>query len=517
MKSPFPFTPWIFAGASLLLATACSSNNPDPSSGSTTTRTKGRVIVSSETGSSVHVIDLEQALVEDQAKAFSNPSDMMISPEGQFALMVQTSGNRVDFLKMGTSVTTTSDTTTETDGHEGHNHKPRFASGHDHDDEANSSETSTSDTSSTSSVDSIDLSITGQGLGHVIARGAWISIQLAEKVIVISEENLENKINSINESLVNEIAGTLPGVPMDEEHIAIGNKVYEIEDASVLHSGSNLSANNLMSSNILSATRSGEGTALFGTDQGLLVVGKHTESGNTEWEDFMIPYPTPSEVQIFLAEEHDHEEEEAGDEEHDEHEEVAEHRVATQWATLDGLGHAFAHLTHEDHSAGVYLVEAEGLEPDGDLTSVFEYLDGTSSATSKPMEMTLVKLHEEEEHHEDEEEEEEHEETTYLLILMSSGNLRLHDASNEGAYLRTLSSVINPITDFHAGENNLPGLTAGLGKVFIGDPSNNEVHQIDLDSFKKELTWSLDTAPNRLLLMGESTLGEASDHDHDHD
>jgi len=53
--------------------------------------------------------------------------------------------------------------------------------------------------------------------------------------------------------------------------------------------------------------------------------------------------------------------------------------------------------------------------------------------------------------------------------------------------------------------------------VFIGDPSNNEVHQIDLDSFKKELTWSLDTAPNRLLLMGESTLGEASDHDHDHD
>jgi hypothetical protein len=76
--------------------------------------------------------------------------------------------------------------------------------------------------------------------------------------------------------------------------------------------------------------------------------------------------------------------------------------------------------------------------------------------------------------------------------------------------------VIAPVSDFHAGENNLPGMTAGFGKVFVGDPSNNEIHQIDLESFETELTWSLETTPNRLLLMGESTLGESSEDSHDH-
>jgi hypothetical protein len=185
---------------------------------------------------------------------------------------------------------------------------------------------------------------------------------------------------------------------------------------------------------------------------------------------------------------------------------------------MDGLGHAFAHLTHENHSAGVYIVEAQGLEETSDLTNVFGYLAGTSSPTERPVAMSLVTLHEEEEHHEEEgATEEAHTDTKYLLILMSSGNLRIHDAVNEGAHVRTIDSLITPVTDFHAGENNLPGMTAGFGKVFVGNPSNNAIHQIDLKSFKEELSWSLSAKPNRLLLMGESTLGESSGHDHDHD
>jgi hypothetical protein len=448
---------------------------------------------------------------------------MIISPEGQFALMVQSSGNRVDLLKMGTSVVaSTEESSSGTDDH-GHDHgKPRLAGDHDHGSESSSdSSNSESSSTSTSSVDQVDISITGDGLGHVVARGQWMSVQFSDKIVVIAEEDLENKLNSISETIVHEIVSSdnfsksLPAVPMDEEHIAIGNWIFEIKENGMganLNTGSNVTANGLVSANILSATRSGEGTALFGTDQGLLVVGKHTESGNVEWEDLMVPYPTVAEANIFLAEEHDHGEgeEEAG---HDEHEEVEENRAASEWATMDGLGHAFAHLTHEDHSAGIYLVEAEGKEEPSEVS--FEYLDGTSSSSSRPMLMTIVTLHEEEEH--EEEEEEEHTETQYLLILMSSGNLRVHDAVNEGAFVRTLDSVISPITDFHAGENNLPGMSAGLGKVFIGDPSSNEVHQIDLETFQAELTWNLSMTPNRLLLMGESTMSEGSGTTHDHD
>jgi hypothetical protein len=528
---PFSIPSLLCGGTLAVLALACSSSNPDPTSGATSTRSKGRVLVSSETGTDVYVLDLEQAIVETQSKSVANASEMIISPEGKYAFMVQASGNRVDIFKMGTSAVASSSEEADSglDEH-GHDHgKPRLAAEdeHDHGSSESSSESSESSSTSTSSVDQVDIAITGEGLGQVVARGKWVAIQFAEEVVVIAEDDFENS-NSINQSIVNTIVAPtqikgIPGVPMDEEHIAIGNWVFEIENNTTgtnLSSGKNASANALLSSNVLSATRSGEGTALYGTDQGLLVVGKHTESGNVEWEDLMVSYPTVPEAQIFLAEEHDHDEEEGEEEHGDEHEEVIEHRSATQWATMDGLGHAFAHLTHENHSAGMYLVEAEGLEEDSDLTNVFEYLVGTSSASERPVAMSIVVLHEEEEHHDEvegEEEEEEHTDTKYLLILMSSGNLRVHDAANEGAFVKTIDALITPVTDFHAGENNLPGMTAGLGKVFVGDPSTNAIHQIDLKSLKEELSWSLGTKPNRLLLMGESTLGESSSQSHDHD
>lgn len=513
MKPYFFFTPLLMGGLTLFWALACSTSNPNPTSGTSSTRTNGRILASSETGSALYVLDLQQGLVETQTISVSASPELVISPEGQFALVAQASGNKVDIMKMGTSTATSSSTTTESstesDDH-GHSHgKPRFSS-------SSSSSTSSSDTSSSSSssVTQVDLSITGTGLGHVVARGQWMAVQFASKVVAVAEEDLENKLNSISESIVYQITTTLPGVPMDEEHIALGNKVVEIKDGTVLHSGANISGNAILSSNILSLTRSGEGTALFGTDQGLLVVGKYTESGNTVWEDLMVPYPTPSESQIFLAEdEHGHEEgeEESDEEEHgDEHEEVEENRAVTEWAALDGLGHAFAHLTHESHSVGVYRVEAEGLESDSNLSSVFTYLEGTSSTNARPLALRIIKIHEEEEG------DEEHSDTIYLLILMSDGSLRIHDAANEGAFVRTISSVITPVTDFHAGENNLPGMTAGLGKVFIGDPSTNKIHQIDLETFQTELTWNLGTSPNRLLLMGESTLSESSSDSHDH-
>ena len=521
---PYFFTPsLLWVGILGLLALACSSSNPDPTTGGTSTLTKGRVLATSETGTSIYVLDLEQGIVETQAKSVSSAAKMIISPEGKYSFMAQASGNRVDIFKMGTSTTAsaTSETSAAVDEH-GHNHKPRFSGDHDHGTTVTTSSgaSSTTSSTSTSSVDLVDMSITGTGLGQVVARGKWVAVQFAEEVVVVAEDDFENiKSNSISETIdvvhkistPNQIKG-MPGVPMDEEHIAIGNWVFEIEDntsGANLSYGKNSSANALLSSNILTATRSGEGTALFGTDQGLLVVGKHSESGNVEWEDLMVSYPTVPESQIFLSEGHDHEEgeEEVVEEHGDEHEEVMEHRSATQWATMDGLGHAFVHLTHESHSAGIYLVEAEGLEEDSDLTKVFEYIDGTSSTSERPVGMTIVTLHEEVESAD----------KKYLLILMSSGNLRIHDAANEGAFVKSIESLITPVTDFHVGENNLPGMTAGLGKVFVGDPSTNSIHQIGLKSFQVELSWKLSIKPNRLLLMGESTLSEGSNAAHDHD
>ena len=522
----FSSIPSLLCGGTLaILALACSSSNPDPTTGAASTRSNGRVLVSSETGTEVYVLDLQQSLVETQSKPIANASEMIISPEGKYAFLAQASGNRVDIFKIGTSVAaTTSEADSGLDEH-GHNHgKPRLAADDEHNhgttDTSSGSSNSDSNLTSTSSVDQINMSITGKGLGQVVARGKWVAVQFAEEVVVIAEDNFENS-NSINQSIVNTIAAPtqikgIPGVPMDEEHIAIGNWVFEIENNTTgtnLSYGKNASANALLSSNVLSATRSGEGTALYGTDQGLLVVGKHTDSGNVEWEDLMVSYPTILEAQIFLAEEHAHNKEEAEEEHDDEHAEVIENRSATQWATMDGLGHAFAHLTHENHSAGIYLIEAEGLEEDSDLTNVFEYLEGTSGANERPVRMSLVVVHGEEVA----EEEEDHSDTKYLLILMSSGNLRVHDAANEGAFVKTLDSLITPVTDFHAGENNLPGMTAGLGKIFVGDPSTNAVHQIDLKTLQVELNWSLGTKPNRLLLMGESTLGESSTQSHDHE
>ena len=548
MKASQVISSLALGGAAFLLALACSTSDPSPTSGDASTRSSGgRLLAVSETGTSVYVVDLEQGIVETDAMSLSNAVEMVISPEGQYAFMVQASGNRVDVMKVGTStsVSTEEDSGDDEDDH-GHSHgKARFSDGHDHGSESSSeSSDAESISSSGSSVDTVDISITGDGLGKVVARGPWVATQFHHEVVVVGEDDLESSLsNSITE--VVDVVHTIeteghaiegfPGVPMDEEHIAIGNWVFEIEDndsGANLHQGSSAAANLLESGNILSASRSGEGTALFGTDQGLLVLGKHTEEDEVEWVDLMVPYPEVAEAQIFLAEEHHHDEDEEEhddeEEEHgDEHEEVEEHRAATAWATMDGLGHAFVHLTHEEHSAGVYLVEAEGLEEDSDLTTVFEYLDGTSSSSVRPVSMSIVTLHGEEEHHDEDEdehddeeegdEEEEHSDTSYFLILMSSGDLRIHDAANEGAFVRTISSVISPVTDFHEGENNLPGMSAGLGKVFVGDATTNEVHQIDLESFQVELTWNLGTTPNRLLLMGESTLSEGHDDDHDHD
>lgn len=531
------FLPLLLGGVTTVLSLACATSDPNPTTGDASTRSSGgRLLAASETGTSVYVIDLEQGVVEASAKSVLNSAEMVISPEGRYAFLVQPSGNRVDVMKVGTSVSASSgEESSELDEH-GHDHgKPRFSGDHDHGSESSSDSSGEESSSSSSSVDQVDISITGEGLGDVIARGKWVATQFAGEVVVIAEDDLENnKSNSISETIDvvhkittagNRIAG-FPGVPMDEEHIAIGNWVFEIEDnttgANLFSGNFNAAANALLSSNILSATRSGEGTALFGTDQGLLIVGKHTESGNVEWVDLLVDYPVVAEANIFLAGDHDHEKPRfAGG---DEHEEVEENRAATEWATMDGLGHAFVHLTHEDHSAGIYLVEAEGLEADSFTGNVFEYLPGTSSNSSRPLCMSIISVHSEEEHHDEEEEEEEeeheHSDSHYLLILMSSGNLRIHDAGNEGAHLKTLTSLISPVEDFHEGENNLPGMSAGFGKVFVGDPASSQLHQIDLESFSVELTWNLETTPNRILVMGESTMsedehGDEDDHDHD--
>jgi len=498
----------ILGGLSLLLclSLACSSGDGTPTSGTSSQKTEARLLIGSETEAAVGVIDLEQSALESSTKSYSSAPEMIASPEGQFAFMVQSSGNRVDVLKMGTSVAITDSSTeaaseADDDGHDhGHDHgKPRASS--------DSEESS----SATSSVVSVSLSLTGENLGRVVSKGEWISFQFDNKVYVLSEEGLESQLDSLTESPLYEKASQLPGVPLDAEHIALGANVFEIMEDTQVHGSANVVALSLTSDNILSATRSTEGIALFGTDQGVLLVCKHTESGNTEWEDFMVPYPTIVEENIYLASDHDHEGEEE-DESVDEHDEVAENVIATQWASHDALGHAFAHLTHETHSAGIYLIEASTLEEDS-VQEAWTYIDGTSDASARPVAMTIAKMPEAEH-----EEDEEHVDEYRLLILMSSGNLRIHDAVEEGAFIAELSGVVASVEDFHEGEGNFPGLTAGLGKVYVGDPSRHLIHQIDLSTLSIELTWSSDLSPNRLLLLGESSRAEGeSDHDHDHE
>lgn len=493
----------------LCLSIACSSSDSTPTSGSSSAKPEGRLLIASETGSSVGVIDLEQSALESSSKSYTSAPELVVSPEGQYAFVVQASGNRIDILQMGESVelSDSEESSTEEDEH-GHSHgKPRFSSESD-------------DSSSSSSVNSVDLSITGENPGLVVSKGQWISFQFEEKLYLLSEEGLETQVNSLTESPLVEKTTSLPGVPLDEEHVAIGANVYEITEDEQIHTSTNATALALTSANILSATRSAEGVALFGTDQGVLLICKHTESGNVEWEDFMVPYPTVSESAIFLAEEHDHDEEEEEEEEHeDEHDEVIENIIATQWATHDALGHAFAHLSHETHSAGIYLIEASGLEED-EVDDAWEFIEGSSSESARPVAMTIAKMPEEEHEHdedeEEEEEEEEHADEYRLLVLMSSGNLRIYDAVDEGTFLSEMSGVVTSVDDFHEGEGNLPGLAAGLGKVYVGDPSTNEIHQIDLETTTVELTWSSSINPDRLLFLGESTLGE-SDDDHDHE
>jgi len=487
----------------LYFSIACSgSDDASPTTGTSSQKVVGRLLVASEVASSVAVIDLEQSALESSMKSYSSSSILVASPEGNFAFVVQSAGNRIDVLEMGESVSITSESTetAEVDDH-GHDHgKPRF-SGEDESD---------STTTSTTSVSTVALSLTGENPGFIISKGEWISFQFQDKVYVVSEEGLENNLNSITQTLLHEKTSIFPGIPLDSEHIALGANVFEIEEDTQLHTSTNATALSLTSDNILSATRPAEGVALYGTDQGLLLVCEHTESGNVEWEDFFVPYPSILEENIFLASGHEHEEGEAEEEGEDEHEEVMENAAAKDWATHDGLGHAFAHLTHEDHSAGVYLVEANTLEEDG-VVDAWEFLAGTSNVSYRPLALAIAKMPEEEH-----DEEEEHVDEYLLLILTSEGHLRVHDAVDEGSLITILENVIPAVTDFHEGEGNLPGLTAGLGKAYVGDPSTNQIHQIDLSSYAVELTWVGELSPNELLFLGESSHAEGAEgHDHD--
>lgn len=498
----------------LLFSIACSSNDPSPTTGTTSVKTKGRLLIGTDTATSLNVLDLEQSAVETQSKTFSKAPVLLASPEGNYAFVVQSSGNKVNILKMGASVSTTATTTTSstTAGHEGHSHKPklkpRYGAGHDHGAEStasSSSSTESSSTSSTSSVETLEMALTGENLGISVSKGKFITFQFKNTVSVVSEENLEK--NTINEKVVYTITSTWPGVPMDSEHLAIGGNVVEIADGASLHSAANTTVKSIVSSNVLSATRAAEGVALFGTKQGVVVVKKHTESGNLVWEDFIVNYPEVPESQIFLAEGHTHAKpdiEILAEEEHseDEHKEVEENRAATGWATHDALGHAFVHLTHENHSAGVYLMEI-GSEEENEASKL-EYLADTSSSTVRPVALDIAFF-----------ENSDHVQKYYLLILMSNGDLRIHDAKDEGKFLKVITGVTAAVTDFHAGEGNYPGLSSGLGKVYVGNPSTNQIHQIDLTSYTTELTWSVDQKPNQLLLLGQSTLSTSTEsHDH---
>jgi hypothetical protein len=488
IQSHFNKAPILLFASVLSLALACSSSNPNPAGGLASQKTNGRLLVSSETGTSVQIIDLQQSIVEAAPKSFDHSHRLVASPGGQFAFVVQASGNRVDLLKMGTSTAVSTESTT-TSG-DGHNHKPRYHTGTE---AAAVTTTASTSNSSSSSVDAVDYSITGEGLKSVVARGQWIAIQFKDKVVALSEENLESKSNSITESIVKEFTSPFPGIAIDEEHIALGANVFNLSSGgNVFQSSANLSASFLVGANILSATRASEGIAIYGTDQGVWLVHFHSEPNRSH--DSLIAYPSANESQIFLAEAHDHEGEEHHEGE-DLHEEVMAHLAASTWASRDGLEHCFAHLSHAEHSAGVYLFEA------GHSEDRWTYLADTSSANVRPVAMELAKF-------EEENSEGEHLDQFRLLILMSDGSLRIHDGADEGTFITSIPAVVSPITDFHSGEGNYPGLAAGLGKVYIGDPTKKLVTQMDLRTHHIDFTWQVTQAPNQLLFLGESTLAE---------
>lgn len=492
--------PYLLLLLIITLSLACSTNDP-PASGfdsSSKEKVSGRLILASETSTALEIIDLEQGALETSAVTLNASPLLVPSPEGQFLFAVESSANRVSTFKQGTSTSTTSSSTTTTsESDDGHNHGKaisRYQSddGHDHgseESESTSSESTTS-TTTTSSVDTLSFSITGTTPASIVSKGSWVSIYFEgdSKIHSINEEDLESKIDSVTEDLIKTITSTSPGVNLDDEHIALGGTVAEIEDGTVQHNST------ATYTGIVSASRIKSGVAVFGCNEGVLVVCSHSES-STGWEDFIISRPTIEEANIFLAEgEHDHDEEES-DEEEDEHDEVIENAIATEWATHDALGHGFAHLTHEEHSAGIFIVEANE-EDDSEM----ELIEGTVSSTVRPVAFEIDN------------------EGKYLIILMSDGSLRKHDASDEGKLIATKSNLFSAITDFHEGEGNLPGLTAGLDKIYIGDPSTQQVHQLDIDTLEVELTWNVGRKPNRLALLGASrkvTSTTSDTHDHD--
>ncbi len=500
------YVPIVFSFFILALSIACSSNNPDATTGTTLQKSQGRLLVASDTHDQLQVIDLSQSMIESKIHTFSKSPSLIASPSGSYALIAQSSGNKVDLMKMGASVSiveSTSTTPSTTDSHAGHAHKSSIDSRKI----SRLEKTDTTESVSSSSVEQLDFNLTGDNLMTVISKGDWLSVQFNNKVTLISEDDLSSNLKSINTSHVYNHTSIFPGIPLDEEHLALGTKVVEIKEVgTTVHEGSNISGNNLSSSNIISATRATEGLGLYGTDIGILMVKKHIESGNTAWEDFIVNYPSVLESQIFLAEDHHDKTEAHGSEHEDEHDEVSKNKRALLWATHDALSHAFVHIGYENHSAGIYLFEAKDLEPDS-ASNPWTLLEDTSSNSVRPIKMTIGKVHNEISKTD----------SYLLLILMSNGNLRICDASDEGKFLRVISNVITPITDFHVGEGNFPGLATGNNKAFIGDPKTNAITQIDLNSFTVELSWSVSSKPNHILYLGESSKVSHSISAHSHD
>ena len=481
--SPWRQPPLWLAISALGLALACSSNNPpaDGFNASSSTKSKGRLVVATSESTSAQVIDLELGQVEASPLTLASAPMLAVSADGSTLFAVQPSSNLTEIFKMGASIASPATASTTVDAHAGHSHKPRENATT----EASSTTTITG-ASSASSVERVNLRITGQGpvLPVVGDHQTAFYHSVSGKTVVWRQDF----INSINEASAIEIAGFGPGVPFEKDEVVFAANIYSLASGK-------FEDLNALSTNVtlpVSAARVGETSFVFGTAEGVIIV-RHDHATET-WSRELLARKTDIDHATLY---HGHS---GVDTAHAQM--VVDKAVVSQWITHPSLPHAFAHLSRSAHSAGIYLVEVEA------GATGWERIDGTSAESYYPVASALDESGE------------------YLVILLSNGKVRLHDAHDEGKFLLERSVVSAMDTDFlnepvasvtteHSHDQALPpGLAVGLGKIFVGDTQRNLVHQLDLKTLKSELTWKVDSHPERLALLGAILIRNEHEHTH---
>lgn len=314
-------------------------------------------------------------------------------------------------------------------------------------------------------LEKLSLTIEGANPVHAAARGDWVTIfhDGAGKASLVNELQLAALGEAYQplEILAGLQHGAVIPVGADLFAVTLANPDYPTASPDPLPIGAQIldrdgnSLHEAPGCSMLHGEAGNGHSAAFGCAHGVLILEPHED----DFHDFLIPNPESLAAPFRIGELRGH----------------------------DALHHYFGHAIANDISDGLYLIEP-------DTRTMTQVVPGTP----RPVAFEITPdAHE-------------------LLVLLANGDLLVLDAAT-GAVENTVAAVIGPVSNHENHGQYHPAVTAGMGRVFIADPANDRIVELDLQTLEVHRTFHVHGTPTKLALLGVKDAGHDHDHDSDHE